>query len=242
MEPAAIDAPARRVSHGFRLTGGSGLRRLPQTEPVAMSNPSEISTPSETSPHRPPSLGTHLIPLRRNWRWLMAAGIALIVLGVLGLGAVALLSVASAIWFGAMIFVGGIIVLTDAFRHQGWKSRLLHVLIGVLYVAVGVMTFVNPLLATASLTLLAGAALVATGVLRLIVAFQNRELPYWTWVALSGLLSLILGGMILMQWPASSLWVLGTFLAIELIFQGWAAIALARAIRSTFDGVITKRA
>lgn len=199
-----------------------------------------MSTPSETSAHQPASLGTHLIPLRRNWGWLMAEGIVLIILGVLGLGAVAMLSLASAIWFGAMIFVGGIVVLVDAFRHQGWRSRLWHILIGVLYVAVGVMTFVNPLVATASLTLLVGAALVATGVLRLIVAFQSRQLPYWTWVALSGLLSLVLGGMILMQWPGSSLWVLGTFLAIELIFQGWAAIALARAIRSTFDGVTRK--
>jgi len=194
-----------------------------------------MSTPSGVS--NPPSLGTHLIPLRRNWGWLLAEGIVLIILGVLGLGAVALLSLASAIWFGAMVFVGGIVVLIDAFRHQGWKSRLWHILIGVLYVAVGVMTFVNPLVATASLTLLAGAALVATGVLRLVMAFQNRELPYWGWVAFSGVLSLLLGGMILAQWPASSLWVLGTFLAIELIFQGWAAIALARAIRSTFDGV-----
>lgn len=197
-----------------------------------------MSTPSGVS--NPPSLGTHLIPLRRSWGWLMAEGIILIILGVLGLGAVALLSLASAIWFGAMIFVGGIVVLIDAFRHQAWKSRLWHILIGVLYVAVGVMTFVNPLVATASLTLLAGAALVATGVLRLIMAFQNRELPYWGWVAFSGALSLLLGGMILAQWPGSSLWVLGTFLAIELIFQGWAAIALARAIRSTFDGVRSK--
>lgn len=197
-----------------------------------------MSTPSEAS--NPPSLGTHLIPLRRNWGWLMAEGIVLIILGVFGLGAVALLSLASAIWFGAMIFVGGIVVLIDAFRHQGWKSRLWHILIGVLYIAVGLMTFVNPLVATASLTLLAGAALVATGVLRLIMAFQNRELPYWGWVAASGALSLLLGGMILAQWPGSSLWVLGTFLAIELIFQGWAAIALARAIRSTFDGARAK--
>lgn len=199
-----------------------------------------MSSPSEASP-RPPSLGTHLIPLRRSWGWLMAEGIVLVILGVLGLGAVALLSLASAIWFGAMIFVGGIVVLIDAFRHQGWKSRLWHILIGVLYVGVGVMTFVNPLVATASLTLLAGAALVATGLLRLVMAFQNRELPSWGWVAFSGVLSLLLGGMILAQWPASSLWVLGTFLAIELIFQGWAAIALARAIRSTFDGVSPRK-
>ena len=80
------------------------------------------------------------------------------------------------------------------------------------------VTFANPLAATASLTLLAGCGLVATGALRLIVAFQNRELPYWGWVAFSGLLSVVLCGMIIAQWPASSLWVLGTFLAIEHLF------------------------
>jgi uncharacterized membrane protein HdeD (DUF308 family) len=172
----------------------------------------------------------------------MAAGIALVILGILGLGAVTLLSIASAIWFGAMIFVGGVIVLIDAFRQQGWKCRLLHLLIGALYIAVGVLTFMNPIVATASLTLLAGAALIATGVLRLIVAFQNKQLPSWGWIAFSGVLSLLLGGLILMRWPESSLWVLGTFFAVELIFQGWAEIALARAIRSTFDGVITRKA
>ena len=202
---------------------------------------SDTSSPATAAPG-PASLGSKLVPLRRNSGWLLAAGIVLIILGVLGLGASALLSVASAIWFGAMIFVGGIVLLVDAFRHQGWKSRIMHLLIGLLYIAVGALTFVNPLVATASLTLLAGCALVATGVLRIFVAFQNRELPHWIWILVSGLLSLLLGVMILVQWPGSSLWVLGSFLAIELIMQGWATVALARALRSTIDGVITKKA
>lgn len=202
---------------------------------------SDTSSPAPAAPG-PASLGSKLVPLRRNSGWLLAAGIILIILGVIGLGTAALLSVASAIWFGAMMFVGGIVLMVDAFRHEGWKSRIMHLLIGLLYLGVGVLTFANPLVATASLTLLAGCALVATGALRIFVAVQNRELPHWIWILVSGLLSLALGVMILMQWPGSSLWVLGTFLAIELIMQGWATVALARAIRSTFDGVITKKA
>lgn len=197
---------------------------------------------SEAPLHRPASLGTHLIPLRRNWGWLLAAGIALIVLGILGLGAVGLLSVASAIWFGAMIFAGGVVMLVDAARHGGWKSRLMHVLIGLLYLALGVYTFLNPLAATLSLTLVAGVMLVAVGILRIVVAVQTRPMSAWIWILISGLLSLALGILILVQWPSSGLWVLGTFLAFELIVQGWASIALARAIRSTFDGVISKHA
>lgn len=201
-----------------------------------------MSMPTETSPNPAhPSLGSQLVPLRRSSGWLLAAGIALVVLGVVGLGSVTMLSIASAIWFGIMMLAGGVIVLIGAFRSEGWKSVLLHLLIGALYLGVGVFTLVNPVAATASLTLFVGAALLATGVLRIVVSLQNRNLPYWVWILVSGLLSLLLGAMILFQWPSSSLWVLGTFLAIELIFQGWGVIALARAIRSTFDGSAVRK-
>jgi uncharacterized membrane protein HdeD (DUF308 family) len=202
-----------------------------------------VAMTEDSSPIRPPqSLGSKLVPLRQKSGWLLAAGVTLIVLGVLGLLMTAALSIASAIWFGAMVLVAGIVLVVDAIRHGGWRSRLLHGAIGLLYLAVGVVTFMNPLAVTASLTLFVGAALFATGVLRIIIAFQTRPNPSWSMILISGLLSLVLGVLIVMQWPASSLWVLGTFLAIELIFQGFATITLARAIRSTFDGVITKKA
>lgn len=193
-------------------------------------------------PHAPPSLGSKLVPLRQKSGWLLAAGVSLVVLGALGLLMSGALSIASAIWFGAMVLVAGIVLVADAVRHGGWRSRILHGLIGLLYIAVGIITFSNPLAATASLTLFVGAALFATGILRIVIAFQTRPNASWSMILVSGLLSLALGVMILVRWPASSLWVLGTFLAIELIFQGVATIMLARAIRSTFDGVITKRA
>lgn len=193
-------------------------------------------------PHASPSLGSKLVPLRQKSGWLLAAGVSLVILGALGLLMTGALSIASAIWFGAMVLVAGIVLVADAVRHGGWRSRILHGLIGLLYIAVGIITFSNPLAATASLTLFVGAALFATGILRIVIAFQTRPNASWSMILVSGLLSLVLGVMILVRWPASSLWVLGTFLAIELIFQGVATIMLARAIRSTFDGVITKRA
>jgi len=200
-----------------------------------------MSTPPEAVPPAGTSLGTYLVPLRRSTGWLLAVGIALVVLGTLGLGAAGLLSVASAVWFGFMMAVAGIIVFADAFRTQGWKSRVFHLIIGVLYLAAGLLTFLYPLAATVSLTLFIGAALAASGVMRVIIAIQSRELPVWRWILVSGLLSLLLGVLILMQWPASSLWVLGTFLSIELIFHGFGVIALSRAIRSTFDGVTPRK-
>lgn len=189
---------------------------------------------SASSPH---TLGDHLTPLRRNWGWLMGAGIALVILGGLGLAVPFLFTLSSAFMFGVMMLIAGAILLVDAFRREGWKSRALMIVIGVIYVLAGLLTFYNPLATIVALTLLIGAALTATGVLRIVMAFQMRPMSAWVWVLVSGLLSLLLGGLILFSWPASSAWVLGTFLAIELIFQGFSYIMLAQAIRSTFDGV-----
>jgi len=183
------------------------------------------------------SLGSHLVPLRRNWGWLMGAGIVLIALGLFGLAAAGLFSVVSALSFGAMMLIAGGVLLADAFRRQGWTSRLAMLAVGALYVLTGALVFYNPLQAVIALTLLTAAMLVAVGLLRIVMAFQMRPLSVWVWVLVSGLLSLVLGLFIFVQLPNAATWVLGTFLAIELIFQGWAYVALARAIRSTFDGV-----
>lgn len=193
--------------------------------------------PAPEPPKTAHSLGSHLIPLRRNWGWLMGAGIVLILLGMVGLVAANLFSVVSALSFGFMMLIAGGVLFVDAFRREGWASRLAMLAIGVLYVLTGLLVFYNPLQAVVALTLLCAAMLVAAGILRIIMAFQMRPLAVWGWVLASGILSLLLGILIFAQWPASSTWVLGTFLAIELIFQGWAYVFLARAIRSTFDGV-----
>ncbi|QCI65813.1 HdeD family acid-resistance protein [Phreatobacter stygius] len=183
------------------------------------------------------SLGSHLIPLRRNWGWLMGAGVILILLGMAGLVLTFLFSIASTLSFGAMMLIGGGVLLVDAFRREGWKSRILMLLVALLYIVTGALVFYNPISALAALTLLAGSALLAVGILRIIMAFQLRPADVWVWVLVSGLLSLVLGVLIVAQWPMSATWVLGTFLAIELIFQGWSYVMLAQAVRSTFDGV-----
>jgi uncharacterized membrane protein HdeD (DUF308 family) len=64
------------------------------------------------------------------------------------------------------------------------------------------------------------------------MAFQIRAaVDGWYWSLLSGLVSMVLGGMIIAQWPESGLWVIGLFVAIELLFNGWSTIFVALAAR-----------
>ncbi len=51
---------------------------------------------------------------------------------------------------------------------------------------------------------------------------------------LNGVLTTLLGLMIWRQWPGSGLWVLGLFFGVGLIFDGWAWVFLALAMRRSF--------
>ena len=70
--------------------------------------------------------------LHRNWGWLLALGILMVVLGMVGLGMTYWLTVVTMIWFGALAFVGGIAQIFDAFKHKGWKSTAWHILVGLI--------------------------------------------------------------------------------------------------------------
>ncbi|RVD63200.1 HdeD family acid-resistance protein, partial [Mesorhizobium sp. M4A.F.Ca.ET.029.04.2.1] len=102
---------------------------------------------------------------------------------------------------------------------------------GLLYAVAGFFAFDNPALASAVLTLLLAASLVASGVLRAWVGFHHRPEKGWGWLVAAGVISALAGLVIAMGWPVNSLWVLGLFLAIDLVFQGWSFIAIGLALK-----------
>lgn len=69
------------------------------------------------------------------------------------------------------------------------------------------------------------------GVLEVIAAFKVRPDPNWGWVLFSGITAIILGILILYQWPSSATWVLGVFAGINFLFTGIWMIMLPLAIR-----------
>lgn len=169
--------------------------------------------------------------LSRNWGWLLAFGILSIILGTVGMGMTFGLTLVSVVFFGALLIVGGTLQLVDAFKCQGWKGALWHILIALLYIAGGLLIVVDPVLASETLTLALAGVLIAVGVSRAIMALQHRGQSGWGWLVLSGLISIALGAMIIAKWPMSGMWVIGLFVAIELIFNGWAYLFVALAAR-----------
>ncbi|RNJ45920.1 hypothetical protein B5V01_11625 [Mesorhizobium erdmanii] len=168
---------------------------------------------------------------REKWGWFVGLGVVLLILGGIAFGNLFIATVASVYVVGWLMLVAGIIEIMHAFGVKTWGRFFYWLLSGLLYAIAGFFAFDNPLLASAVLTFLLAVALVASGALRAWVGFSHRPEQGWGWIVVAGLISVLAGLIIAMGWPVNSLWVLGMFLAIDLIFQGWSFIAIGLALK-----------
>jgi uncharacterized membrane protein HdeD (DUF308 family) len=167
----------------------------------------------------------------RNWGWLLALGIIFVILGFIGLGMTFAVTLASVLMYGILLLVGAGVQFVDAAKCKGWKGIVWHVLIALLYLFAGIVVIVDPLLASVILTLMLAGALIIVGLARSIMAFQMRGAGNWFWPLLGGVVSIILGAIIMANWPVSGLWIIGLFVSVELIVNGWSYIFVALAAK-----------
>ena len=168
----------------------------------------------------------------RSWGWLVALGIIFVILGAIGMGMTVFLTLVSMFFFGVLLVVGGVSQIIDAAKFTQWKGILWHAFIGVLYVICGGIVIYDPFLASIYLTMLIGALLIIIGESRILMVFTLKDLKVWGLVLVSGLAAIILGAMILAHWPLSGIWIIGLFIAIELLIIGWTYIFVGVSIRT----------
>ena len=169
--------------------------------------------------------------LHAKWGWIVALGIVYSVAGIVALGSVVMATVASVFVVGIMMLIAGVAEVINAFQVKTWGKFLFWVLLGVLYIVAGFVTFENPLLVAALLTLLLACALIVSGIMRIILGFSMKRGMPWIWVVLSGVVTLLLGLIILNHWPVSSLYILGLLLGIDLVFAGASWIGMGLSLR-----------
>ncbi len=189
---------------------------------------------NSTVPNPNPTIPHELAPMREHWFWFLILGIALLALGLIAVGsgvATFYVTAITVVLFGFIMLVGGVAQVVSSFWAGKWSGFLVHLLVGILYVVVGYLIVDQPDVAIAVLTLLLAAFLIIAGVFRIVAALVVR-FHDWGWVMLSGIISVILGVMINEGWPATSLFVIGLFIGIELIFNGWSWIMFAYDLRN----------
>jgi uncharacterized membrane protein HdeD (DUF308 family) len=172
-----------------------------------------------------------LEPLRAKCWWIVALGVVYLIAGFIALGSIVMATVASVFVVGIMMIVAGVAEVINAFQVKTWGKFVLWALLGALYIVAGFVTFENPLLAAALLTLILGITLIASGIMRIILAFGMKSEMPWIWIAISGVITLLLGVIIVAHWPVSSLYTLGIFLGVDLVFAGVGWIGLGLGLR-----------
>ena len=168
-----------------------------------------------------------------HWRMFLAEGIILIILGVAAIAIPPLAGLATAIILGWVFLIGGIVGLVSTFgarKAPGFWWSLLSALIALL---VGVVLLWNPLQGIVTLTYVLIAFFIIDGILTIIFAIEHRrELSgRWEWMMLGGVMDLVLAAIIISGLPGSLAWALGLLVGIDLVFGGFALIAMALSAR-----------
>ena len=178
------------------------------------------------------------------WPSLVGGGIAQLALGAVGLLLAGVTTLVSVLVFGVLLAVGGIVELVQAYRFRSNRRGLfVYLLSGIVSLVAGVMLVMNPVAGALSLTLFLACLLIVLGVFRL-VATSMQDLPARGWAIASGLLTAFLGVVLLIDWPASSIWSIGVIVAANLMVTGFAHVFLGYELRELANralGVATSR-
>lgn len=171
--------------------------------------------------------------LSANWGWFFAWGLALIILGTFAITYAAEATIVTVVMLGIVLAIFGVIAILDAFQFwwRIWGSFALRLLLGLLYLGAGVMLIKGPIAGSISLTLFFAVLFITVGIIRMIYALLYRH-PGSGWKFFNGLITLVLGILILKSWPMSGLFIIGLFIGIDLLIAGWVYIMVAFAARS----------
>ena len=148
--------------------------------------------------------------VRQASTWSILWGVLLIVLGVLAVGSPLLAAVAVNVVLAWLIVLAGVVHLILAFHAHGAGSLIWKLLVGLAYLLFGAYLIMHPLLGIASLTLVLASLFLVEGIFDIALFFKMRSMKGSSWVLLDGIITLLLGLLIYMQWPTSSAWAIGT--------------------------------
>jgi len=123
-----------------------------------------------------------------------------------------------------------------AFWAGKWSGVLVQLLIGILYLVAGLTIADHVGESTLFLTKDRAALFIISGIFRATGALVVR-FPHWGWTLLNGVVTMMLGVIIFRHYPEAALWLIGTLVGVDLLFQGWSWIALSLAIHKLPDPV-----
>ena len=142
-------------------------------------------------------------PVRQASTWSIVWGMLLIIFGMLAIASPFLAAIAVTGFIAWLIVLAGVVHLILAFHAHGAGSLIWKLLVGLAYLFFGGYLIMHPVLGVASLTLVLASLFLIEGILNIVLFFKMRSVAGSSWVLVDGIITLLLGLMIYMQWPSS---------------------------------------
>jgi uncharacterized membrane protein HdeD (DUF308 family) len=153
-------------------------------------------------------------------------GVVLIVFGALAIAFPLATTIATKMFIGWIFLITGAFQIWQSFSTREWGGFFWNLLIGIMYLAVGAWLSFNPLTGIISLTILLAITFIIHGVIECVMAYNLRPEKGWGWLMFSGLISALVGVLILSELPSTAAWAIGLLVGINLISSGFAFVTL----------------
>jgi len=157
--------------------------------------------------------------------------VAYVFFGIVAVMSPLVVTLISVLFFGVLLMISGLATLIHSFWTRRWDGFALQLLAGTLAAVMGFLLIADAGAGAAVITIILGSYFLVSGIFRLAFALFHPQLHHRGSLLLSGAITLILGILITVHWPSSSLWVIGTFVGVDLIFYGFSLITLAGALK-----------
>ena len=169
-----------------------------------------------------------------HWRMFFFEGVVLVVLGLVALILPPLASIAVAILFGWVLFLGGVIGLVTTLTGRHAPGFWWSILSSLVAVVAGVLLFGWPAGGALSLTVILTGFLAADGILTIMLSLEYRRALHdrWMWLMVNGVIDLLLAALIFVGLPASAAWAIGIIVGVDMLFGGSSLIAMSLAARN----------
>jgi|GEM_PF-203066 len=171
---------------------------------------------------------TEMLAAREASKASSAFGAVLAVLGVFAVLAPMFSGIAVTVLVGLLLAAAGMVEIVFAFKSDSFGKGVLVFLFGGLGLLAGLVVLVTPVASLAVLTIVLAGLFFIGGVVDIVLAVRLRPEEGWGWMLSSGMVSVLLGILIVAQWPASGVWAVGLLVGIRMLMHGWMLMALGR--------------
>jgi uncharacterized membrane protein HdeD (DUF308 family) len=165
-----------------------------------------------------------------RWGWFLFVGILLLVVGAIALILTPAATLGTVMVLGWLLAFTGIIECIHAFQIHKWTGFFLYLLAGIVALVVGLLVATHPVAGALAWTLLFASYFIVIGIFQMIASI-SLKFPAWGWSVFNAVVTFVLGILLWVEWPSSSMWFIGLAVGITMILRGWSFVILAFAIR-----------